>query len=309
MAYIDDLKLKFPLDYVAFTRGWISGSHYGADLGWNSNHGGQNVPGYAPADGTIDAIQEGKGNSVPNGGWGNYVKISHGNGVYTLCAHLLNGSINALGLKVGQKVKRGQQIGRMNNSGNSNGSHVHFEVYLGGAGTGYRVDPLKYAYVYPDQIVSSGSALKDQIKYYDGGAPQIDVPEIGHGEWIITTGPMSSGDTKSVIAYVKAWGVDAYAIADGAVKTGPLSTGDARNTANFVAEKGVKVYAEQYVPSVDPPADDKDKEIAALKDRIAELEDENANIRADLKEEAEANILLKDALAKVRQTAGEALGG
>lgn len=45
-------------------------------------------------------------------------------------------------------------VAQMNNSGYSNGSHVHFEVYIGGAGTGYRVDPLKYCYAYPEDTVN-----------------------------------------------------------------------------------------------------------------------------------------------------------
>ena len=41
----------------------------------------------------------------------------------------------------------------MNNSGYSNGAHVHFEVYVGGAETSYRVDPLQYCYAYPTDVV------------------------------------------------------------------------------------------------------------------------------------------------------------
>ena len=141
-----------------------------------------------------------------------------------------------------------------------------------------------------------------------GSAPLPDVPDIGPGNWIITTDPMSSGDTKSVIAYVKAWGVDAYEITNGAVKTGPLSTGDARNTANFVAEKAVKVYAEQYVPSVDPPADDKDKEIAALKMKVAEMEKEISEMQDQVGSWQIAHAELEKALKSIKQTAGEALG-
>jgi hypothetical protein len=44
-------------------------------------------------------------------------------------------------------------VAQMNNSGYSNGNHVHFEVYVGGSGTGYRVDPLKYCYAYPTDVV------------------------------------------------------------------------------------------------------------------------------------------------------------
>jgi hypothetical protein len=128
---------------------------------------------FAPADGTVVAIQEGMDNTFASGvaNWGNFVKIDHGGNVFTLSGHLLKGSINTLGIKVGSKVVRGQPIGRMNNSGYSNGSHNHFEVYLGGSGTANRVDPMLYCYVYPDQNVRPTSALLDRFKYLKDVAP------------------------------------------------------------------------------------------------------------------------------------------
>lgn len=57
--------------------------------------------------------------------YGNYVKIRHDNGMYTLYAHMKYGSIE---VKVGQRVSRGQTIGYMGNTGYSFGAHLHFEV-------------------------------------------------------------------------------------------------------------------------------------------------------------------------------------
>ncbi len=71
------------------------------------------------------------------GGYGNYIKIKHSNGVVTLYAHLKNVLV-----KEGQYVKKGQRIAtmgggfeyingrlyRMQGAGNSTGCHVHFEV-------------------------------------------------------------------------------------------------------------------------------------------------------------------------------------
>lgn len=57
--------------------------------------------------------------------YGNYVKIKHDNGMYTLYAHMKYGSAN---VKVGQRVSRGQVIGYMGNTGYSFGAHLHFEV-------------------------------------------------------------------------------------------------------------------------------------------------------------------------------------
>ena len=57
--------------------------------------------------------------------YGNYVKIRHDNGMYTLYAHMKYGSV---AVKVGQRVSRGQTIGYMGNTGYSFGAHLHFEV-------------------------------------------------------------------------------------------------------------------------------------------------------------------------------------
>jgi len=68
-------------------------------------------------------------------GYGYYVKIDHGNGIQTTYAHL-----DSIAVVVGQKVSNGQQIGKVGNSGNSKGPHLHFEVYKNGV----RVNPKNY---------------------------------------------------------------------------------------------------------------------------------------------------------------------
>lgn len=61
-----------------------------------------------------------KGNS-----YGNYVKIKHSNGYYTLYAHLKYGSVK---VSKGDKVSKRQVIGYMGNTGYTKGAHLHFEV-------------------------------------------------------------------------------------------------------------------------------------------------------------------------------------
>lgn len=158
------LHMQYPKDYISFSRGFTS-SHRGVDMAWNSNYGGQNAPIYAPADGEVVSVVNTKGNTWAKGvsDWGNLVKIKHGTDIYTLSAHMLKGSIV---VRVGQKVKRGDYLGKQNNSGYSNGSHDHFEVYVGGAGTKWRVNPVDYCFAYPHQTVNAETQKTYAIKHY-----------------------------------------------------------------------------------------------------------------------------------------------
>lgn len=93
----------------------------------------------AHSDGVVETIQDGYGNirgSIGLISYGNYIKIDHQNGYYTLYAHLRNG----ISLKKNQKVKKGEKIGYMSDSGNANGKHLHFEVWKGNI----RVNPKEF---------------------------------------------------------------------------------------------------------------------------------------------------------------------
>lgn len=151
-------KFRYPVNYIAITTYFKKGVHNGLDLGWNSKHGGKNQPIYAAADGKVYSTKD-KDKSGKS--WGNYVKIKHSSKVYTLYGHLKNG----LKVKKRQKVKQGDLLGYMGNTGNSGGNHLHYEVYIGGASTKYRVDPEKYTYVYNDQKVSKNKNATKGLKY------------------------------------------------------------------------------------------------------------------------------------------------
>ncbi len=58
-----------------------------------------------------------------NGGYGNYVVISHPNGTQTLYAHMSRGAVT-----VGAQVSQGQTIGYVGMTGLTTGPHVHFEI-------------------------------------------------------------------------------------------------------------------------------------------------------------------------------------
>lgn len=62
-----------------------------------------------------------------NPAYGNMVTIDHGNGLTTLYAHA-----SKLNVKLGEIVRKGQQIAQVGSSGRSTGAHLHFEVHVNG---------------------------------------------------------------------------------------------------------------------------------------------------------------------------------
>jgi murein DD-endopeptidase MepM/ murein hydrolase activator NlpD len=97
--------------------------HEGTDMA-----GSYGTPVYATADGTIT-------HAGWDSGYGRLVKIQHDFGVETRYAHL-----SQVRVEVGQRVSRGDRIGDMGNSGRSTGTHLHYEVRLGGAA----VNPMTF---------------------------------------------------------------------------------------------------------------------------------------------------------------------
>lgn len=77
------------------------------------------APVMAAAEGDVIIARQGG----YNGGYGSYVVIRHDNGTQTLYGHL-----QAVLVSAGDHVAKGQQIGKMGNSGRSTGPHLHFEV-------------------------------------------------------------------------------------------------------------------------------------------------------------------------------------
>lgn len=118
-------------------RGWVT-SHFGNRTSPFSGilkfHEGIDIaaqtgtPVIAPADGVV--IKAGFGT-----GYGNMVEISHGYGIRTLYAH--NSRLN---VKAGQKVKRGDVIAYVGDSGSSTGPHLHYEVRI----NNIPVNPARY---------------------------------------------------------------------------------------------------------------------------------------------------------------------
>ncbi|MFW6219953.1 MAG: M23 family metallopeptidase [bacterium] len=89
----------------------------------------EGTPIYATGDGIVEI------SSKSYYGYGKYIKINHGYGYETAYAHL-----SELKVKRGQRVKRGEVIGLLGNTGLSTGPHLHYEVHV----NGQYVDPINY---------------------------------------------------------------------------------------------------------------------------------------------------------------------
>ena len=104
-------------------KGWGQRMHEGTDMA-----GAYGTPIYATADGVVVFANW-------DSGYGRLVRIKHDFGIETRYAHL-----SQIQVEVGQKVSRGDQIGDMGNSGRSTGTHLLYEVRIGGTA----VNPMTF---------------------------------------------------------------------------------------------------------------------------------------------------------------------
>lgn len=129
---------KNPYEYgVAFlshpTRGGFMTSGYGER--WNSFHKGIDIAGdigddvFAAMDGEVIYAE------YNNGGYGNLIIVKHEDNMSTYYGHL-----SEYHVKVGDKIKKGNVIGEVGNTGFSTGPHLHFELRVDDEA----VDPTDY---------------------------------------------------------------------------------------------------------------------------------------------------------------------
>ena len=108
-------------------------------------------PVYAAEDGTVSYVQIWDGSYDTTGmmSYGHMIEIRHADGNTTLYAHL-----SEINVQQGEKVVRGQRIGRVGSTGNATGPHLHFEVTTSEG----KADPADYLWTMPGEWIMSYAA-------------------------------------------------------------------------------------------------------------------------------------------------------
>jgi murein DD-endopeptidase MepM/ murein hydrolase activator NlpD len=144
---------RFAIDFVKLND---SNTTHAGDALVNDNYLAEGVEALAVAVGRVVAVKDSIPENVPGVNsravpitletvGGNHVIINIGGGYYAFYAHLKPGSIR---VREGQRVKRGDIIGLVGNSGNSTEPHLHFHISdgdspLGSEGVPYRLDSFE----------------------------------------------------------------------------------------------------------------------------------------------------------------------
>lgn len=162
--------------------------HSGVDISGAAGNGIVNV--VAAKDGVVVYPTKDVSNNCPSstslsncgGGYGNYVIVQHSDGNYTLYAHL---EANSIIVTAGESVEQGQVLAKMGSSGNSTGTHLHFEVREGQNAYSSTVDPLEYISLENPRVVSTGNEFISWLNSWEGHT-EIDgeyyiVEDIGDG--------------------------------------------------------------------------------------------------------------------------------
>ena len=155
---------RFAIDWVQLK---TENATFTGDLKDNRNYKAYGSDVLAVADATVAATKDGIPENVPGVDSravpitmetvaGNHIILDLGGGSYCMYAHLQPGSLK---VKVGDRVKRGQVLGLLGNSGNSTEPHLHFQVMdgpspLGSEGLPYLIDSF--------ELLSGGNAGKKE---------------------------------------------------------------------------------------------------------------------------------------------------
>jgi len=135
--HIDSNVTRYAYDFVVIDE---KGKMYRNDGEKNEDWYGFGAPLYAPGAGVVVAAMDGVDDNTKSKPFqpvmeeilknvylifGNHVVIDHGNGEFSLLAHMKKGSVT---VKTGDRVKQGQRIGALGFSGDAFLAHLHYEL-------------------------------------------------------------------------------------------------------------------------------------------------------------------------------------
>jgi murein DD-endopeptidase MepM/ murein hydrolase activator NlpD len=146
---VQKMFLKAPVAFKYISSGFTTGSRYVAKF--DTYHSSHMAIDYAAAAGTpIRAVGDGVVTSAGwnSGGYGYLMKIRHNSTYSTNYAHC-----SGFAVKTGTRVKQGQVVAYVGNTGFSTGPHLHYEMVKNGA----KVNPLR-------EILPPGKPIKDENK-------------------------------------------------------------------------------------------------------------------------------------------------
>lgn len=174
---------RFAIDWIKIGPG---GRIAHDDRSRNENWFGYGEEVLAVADGTVVATKDGIPENVPMSDTravpitldtivGNVVVVDIGNGRYATFAHLIPKSLR---VSVGAKVRRGQVLGRLGNSGNSDAPHLHFHITDGPSAMGSEGVPYIFESVQDRGTVPSLDTLVADEPWIPQGGTVVRTREI-----------------------------------------------------------------------------------------------------------------------------------
>jgi murein DD-endopeptidase len=165
-AYISQ---RFAIDWV---QAYPDGKMYKGDPSDNKNYRAYGAEIHAVADGVVTQVGDGIPQNTPGAKslavpitletvGGNHVIMEIGNGLFAFYAHMQPGSLR---VKAGDKVRRGQVLGLLGNTGNSSEPHLHFQICSANSELGS--EGLPYAFA---SFEVQGQGEGDGMKMFPGG--------------------------------------------------------------------------------------------------------------------------------------------
>jgi murein DD-endopeptidase len=174
-AYISQ---RFAIDWVEL---YPDGETYKGDPADNKNYRAYGHEILAVADGVVTETKDGIPQNTPGAAslaipitletiGGNHVIMDIGDGLYAFYAHMQPGSLR---VKVGDKVRHGQVLGLLGNTGNSSEPHLHFDICNASSMLGCEGIPYAFASF---EVLGKGEGWKPSDSHPAAVKPEMEIP-------------------------------------------------------------------------------------------------------------------------------------